>query len=124
MINLKYGSPNLDEYLTNARVIAKHVENRSFSEITKQINTGFFGGGIFEPKKFKSLFDLYVPHDNGRTCINMYDNSLCVELYKKKSWGALSGFVEGIPLIGSALAIIAALGHMYAIGHLLLIEGC
>lgn len=109
---LGYEKMDLDRFYGEAQLFAVYVSQGRTSEVTETINKAFFDGGNFAPKSLKSLFSTDVP-DYLNFKFNKSWPSYEVTIKKTKSSGAQLGIVQGIPLIGSCLAAIACVGHLF-----------
>lgn len=111
---LGYGKLDLSDFYDQAVLFGDYVSQGRTSEVTDAINNAFFDGGNFAPKSLNSLFSTTVPDYLN---LKLYPhkprpaNEIIVE--KTKSTGAQLGIVQGIPLIGSCLAVIASIGHLF-----------
>lgn len=111
-LNLIYGKQRHFDFLDAGEIIAKDVSQGKFFEISKKINHVFFEGGIFDPKSFESLFSIYIPERT--TCVIYEPNGHSYIIIKKKtSYSAVMGFVEGIPIVGSPIAAINTIYHLF-----------
>jgi hypothetical protein len=82
-------------------------------QVVSFINQHLFEGQVLEQKSFSTLASLY---ENREMRVKTGRITGC-EIQKSFSWSALLGYVEAIPGIGTAVAVINALGH--ALGYYL-----
>lgn len=115
-LNIHYGDNLESVFLQAGETIAKDVEKGKYFEVSKKINQSFFGGGQFAPKSMKTLASVNIPDYHIRV-VDCTKKKCPVYAYvkirKKISLSAVLGWVEGIPLIGSAIAIFKSFYHIY-----------
>ncbi|HSW86855.1 MAG TPA: hypothetical protein VLG49_05075 [Rhabdochlamydiaceae bacterium] len=90
--------------------IVQLVHGNRFFEVTRKINNTFFDGCPLAPKSFASMASMNVPVRPPR---DLGNNVVYVEMKEKISLGGILGFIEGVPLIGSAIAAVHAIGELY-----------
>lgn len=114
MSNIGYGWCNKNNYVNAVYEIAEYFKRGNTSSIVDKINYAFFEGGVFDPKSFSALTSTGMPSG----LINERSGPSCsirreVEFTKIESFSAVLGYVEAIPVIGSALAVIGVIGHLF-----------
>ncbi len=117
--NLVYGKNLESNFYDASEDIAKEFKaGRCDSGVTKKINDTFFGGGPLAPKPMEQLISSRYPEQlSGLTGIKPVDSTgrpICTLLIDDSlSFGEALGFIEGLPVIGSAIAVIKGLGHIF-----------
>ena len=117
-LNLVYGKQQESNFLDAGEAIAEDVAQGKFFEISKKLNNAFFDGGVFTPKSFASLASINIPknptHRSYELELDIDDHYHCyITIGKKTSFSAVMGFVEGIPVIGSAIAALKTIYHLF-----------
>ncbi len=116
MLPVAYGREcSLDSYIDTGEAIAADFDRGMMSSVVDKINNTFFGGGVFSPKSFSELASVEIPRSP--THITVYSDGRVVEIRTKISNSAILGYIEAIPVMGSCLAIINAIGHLYHMGQ-------
>jgi hypothetical protein len=110
-LNLVYGKQLESNYLDAGETIAKEVTSGGYFGVSIKINDTFFGGGPLKPKTFAQINSVIIP--KSPCYIENLNGHGYITIRKAVSISAVLGFVEGIPVIGSAIAIIKGLGHLY-----------
>lgn len=115
MFSPRSSYPMLPEslYLEAGFEIANDVTQGKISQVSKKVNNLFFDGGVFTPKSFASLVSFYVPKAPNQR-LNMQGH-LHIIIRKQRSLNGLVGFAEGIPFIGSAIAALNAIYHLFGL---------
>lgn len=112
MLPITYGWCSHASYIDAGEAIAQDVDQGNMSSVVEKINVTFFQGGAFAPKSFSDLASIKMPaHPSYIT--HEADGRVRVEITKQTSASAVLGYVEAIPVIGSVLAIINAIGHLF-----------
>lgn len=111
MLPINYGWNLHDDYIDAGEEIVQDFDDRKISRIVEKINNTFFDGAVFDIKDFSSLLSVHIPR---HPWVIMNDErGRCIEIKKQVSISALLGYIEAIPVIGSALAIINSIGHLF-----------
>lgn len=110
--NLVYGKQQQSNFLDAGEALAVDVGQGKFFDISRKLNNAFFGGGVFAPKSFTSLSSVNIPV-NPTYIAHETDGHSYITIGKKISFSAVIGFVEGIPVIGSAIAAIKTIYHLF-----------
>ncbi|HSW86854.1 MAG TPA: hypothetical protein VLG49_05070 [Rhabdochlamydiaceae bacterium] len=107
-----YGKCLESKYLQAGKEIAQCVNEGKYVELTQKINNTFFGGFSLAPKSLSKIASIQVPvHPPYRESI--VGDRTYVEIRKGISLGGIVGYIEGIPLIGSAVSAVHAIGQTY-----------
>lgn len=94
------------EYTRACNFISDCVNDESRqSELLPFINDIFFGGSSLAPKAWEDIKTIHIPYAQAR--------GGDVVLKEKRSFQAALGFVEGVPVIGTVLAIFTVIGHFF-----------
>jgi hypothetical protein len=76
------------------------------------VNDLFFGGSCLAPKEFAHICSVKIPKVNlCKQPFEIEDGSIEIEPVLSK--GAILGYLEGIPVLGSAIAAISFFGYLY-----------
>jgi len=110
---ISYGKQFESLFLDAGEMLAKDVNEHRFFEVSKKINDAFFGGGPLVPKSFVHLLSISSPKSPTFIAHEM-DGRVFITIRKELFWRKVVGYIEGIPVIGSAVAVINALGHFYS----------
>lgn len=111
--NLVYGKQLDSHYLDAGAAIALDVTEGKFLGVSEKINNAFFGGGALTPKSFTQLTSLEIP-DVPAVRDNFPEEQRYITIKSQISFSAVMGYVESIPLIGSAIAIINSHFQLFA----------
>lgn len=111
-LNLIYGKQLQSNFLDAGEVLAKDVAQGRLFDISKKLNNAFFDGEVFTPKSFTSLASVNIPNNPALTEVEL-DGQSYITIRKQISFSAVMGFVEGIPVIGSAIAAIKTIYHLF-----------
>jgi hypothetical protein len=117
-------------FLSDVRSLSLNAAYNEKDKISDKLNKALFNGGPSSPKSFGQLLSVENPSgqvvfkkiahlkaNNGTSAItwakdgNSHD---LVTVEKKASSSAKYALLEGIPVIGSILAIFGAIGHAYS----------
>lgn len=110
-LNLVYGKQLQSNFLDAGEDIAKDVEQGKIFDTSKKLNHAFFGGGVFAPKSFAVMLSEDIPK---KPCyIERTRDHSYITIQLSRSLSAKMGLIEGIPLIGSAIAAIKILYHLF-----------
>lgn len=109
---ISYGKCLESKYLEAGKQIAQCVNEGKYFELTQKINNTFFGGFSLAPKSLSKIASIQVPIHPAYRESNVRDRTY-VEIRKGISLGGIVGYIEGIPLIGSAVAAVHAIGQTY-----------
>lgn len=114
MLPITYGKPLLDDYINAGQTIVNDFDQGNMCAIVEKINHSFFHGGPFAPKSFEALTSNEFPK---RFSIKDYTTSKPTTVIDKGkdeiSCSGLLAYLEAIPLIGTVLAVINAIGHLF-----------
>ena len=112
MLPITYGWCSHDSYIDAGEAITQDFDQGNMSSVVEKINAAFFQGGVFAAKSFSDLASVEMPEHP--FCISNIDGrGRGVEIGKQTSTSAVLGYIEAIPVIGSVLAIINAIGHLF-----------
>lgn len=126
--NLSIGQHVENRFLTAGNRIARDVQNGHLHQVIDKLNTALFQGGPSAPKNFQQLLSIsnvssdVITHRKQMNAQNRETHAWennghgynLFEIQTKISFSAVMGILEGIPVIGSAIAIIMAIGHYIA----------
>lgn len=112
MLPITYGTCTEANYLQAGDLIVQDIEKEEYGAIVYRINNTFFEGGNFDPKSLSTLASILIPIPPLSTMV-MPGGIRNVRIGTQISISAILGYVECIPVIGSVLAVIFALGHLY-----------
>lgn len=129
--DLSIGKQVENRFFQAGAAIARDVENGQFDQVRNKLNAALFQGGPSTPKNFKQLISISDPSSevithrkvtvkqNPETNNWERDGRLfyLFEIEKKISFSAVMGVLEGIPVIGSAIAIIMTIGHLISMSY-------
>lgn len=113
-LNLVYGKQLESNYLDAGDAIVKEMNQGSCFRVSKMINESLFGGGPLAPKEFLQILTIDIPkapyyHHQ------IIEDKTFITIEKVISTDAVIGYLEGIPVIGSAIAAINAVGHLFGL---------
>lgn len=111
MLPITYGWCSHNNYIDAGENIVKDFDQGNMSNIVDKINASFFNGGVFATKSFSALTSVKIPEHP--SYISNDSNGCRVKITEQTSTSAVLGYVEAIPVIGSILAIINAIGQLY-----------
>lgn len=112
MLAINYGWCTEKSYLDAGEAIVRDFDQGNMSHIVDKINAAFFKGGVFAIKSFSDLLSIDKPYPPVYTQVPM-DGPSRVEITRDVSLSASLGYVEAIPLIGSVIAMINAIGQLF-----------
>ncbi|MBA3958470.1 MAG: hypothetical protein H0X51_08800 [Parachlamydiaceae bacterium] len=107
-----YGSREQADYSSFCGAIATCISQKDYAKVEKDINRAFFKGEAFQAKSFTQIFSITVPTCSKGTSP---DNHSYVEIKGRYSFTGVLGFLEGIPILGSAIAVILCIGHCFGL---------
>ncbi len=111
MLPVQYGQCSGANFLDAGERIAQDFTEDGTSAMATRINNTYFGGGALSPKRFSQLASVVSP-------MKPFVRSWAIDqpqvlMLESISFGECYGYLEAIPVIGSALAVIGLLAHLY-----------
>lgn len=105
---LNYGLYSDENFALIAHEIANTIAVSSHNgaeHITRIINNNFFGGQALSPKSFGNILSINSP-------IIWYPIRNYVKIDSEPNFFNTIGYIEGIPYLGSFIAILMSFGHL------------
>jgi|GEM_PF-6701397 len=123
--DLSIGRQVEHRFLDAGTAIAKDVLSGHTAEMSDKMNQALFNGGPLDPKSFKQLSSIYdlsndvaiktlpISHLDPKKGWKKKPGERygIVTIEKKISFSAILGYIEAIPFIGLAIALINCIGH-------------
>jgi hypothetical protein len=110
---IQYGRVVEHQFLLAGQRVLQTYNSSNIFQVAEQINEAFFGGGALAPKSFSHLASVKIPVFSERRYQAQTGGNIYVQIRDELSLSSMLGYMEMIPYIGSAIAVIAALGHLY-----------
>ena len=114
MLPITYGKPLYDDYINAGQIIVNDFDQGNMCAVVEKINDSFFDGGPFAPKSFEALTSNEFPKRLSiRDCTTSEPTTIIVKEGDEISCSGFLAYLEAIPVIGTALAVINAIGHLF-----------
>ncbi|MBA3958469.1 MAG: hypothetical protein H0X51_08795 [Parachlamydiaceae bacterium] len=107
---ITYGENSAYSYLKFVETVGKKMESSECGAVSEYVNGAFFRLPM-ESKPFSELASLTIPTPPFKMLLNGINGK--IEIGQKTYLRGVVGFAEGIPVIGTAIAIINGLAHWY-----------
>lgn len=116
MTSNTYGVKTQASYLEMGEAIIRDIEEGNSSKVIKKINDTFFAGEVFAKKSFSFLTSIHIPFHPPKEITDLTNLFMGprVEIKKRCSCSAVLGYIEGIPFIGTVIAIFNSIGHFFS----------
>lgn len=100
-----------DQFTSASRSVALPVNKKDLEQVSLNLHYDLFKGGSTEPKSLKQMLSISTPSSTV-TC-DTFGNKDRVALKHSYSLYGVVSLLEGIPVIGSVIAVLSCLGHLF-----------
>jgi hypothetical protein len=100
-----------DQFTSASLSVAQLVNKNDLKQVSLNLHYDLFKGGSTEPKSLKQMLSISTP--SSTVTLDEYANNDRVGLKQSYSLYGVVSLLEGIPVIGSVIAVLSCLGHLF-----------